>query len=253
MQEAFIIPFLLLIVFWHLWGSRKNRRKAKVWMQAHLPTLQNEFAVVGYSGVPKVVDIAPEMELPEGLLKEKSVNEFATYATGRQNVAFIDVSMTLLKRYNPMLIVGDMVMGLFFDSVTPVVERAEITSYAFDGKEKDLVPAPPGESAEQKSKSGNSSYDGFVFAIAHKSAMRQLRIDRYDVSLTFTKDSPKLPEWLTVMSESAEITDMMLTPELIKAVGDAGDLFESLIVTDQPLEKPIKYASFVLYVFFLAL
>jgi hypothetical protein len=40
------------------------------------------------------------------------------------------------------------------------------------------------------------------------------------------------------MSESAEITDLILTPELIKAVHDAGDSFEALIVTDQPIDQP---------------
>ena len=244
MQEAFILPFILFVVVWHVWGSRKNRRKAKVWIQAHLPTLQTEFAVVGYGGVPKVHSesvVSPELELPENLLKENSVSEFATYATGRQNVAFVDVTINLIKRYNPMLILGDWVLSLFFESVSAPVERAEITAYAFDGKEKDLVPPAPGDTPEQKKKASGSSYDGFVFAIVHKNVMRQLRTDRYDVSLTFTKDSPKLPEWVTVMSESAEITDMMLTPELIKAVEDARDQFESLIVTDQPMVKPTKY------------
>ncbi|KAL1954959.1 hypothetical protein VTO42DRAFT_417 [Malbranchea cinnamomea] len=242
-QEAFILPFILFIVLWHVWGSRKNRRKAKVWVQAHLPTLQSEFAVVGYGGVPKEsppASFVSDLDLPESLLKEKSLNEFTTYATGRQNLAFVDVSLKLLKRYNPMLILGDWFLGLFFESIPPLIEKAEITAYAFDGKEKDLVPHAPGDVEEPKNKSSSSSYDGFVFAIVHKSVMRQLRHDRYDVSLTFTKDNPKLPEWATVMSEAAEITDMMLTPDLIKAVEAAGDLFESLIVTDQPTLKPTK-------------
>jgi hypothetical protein len=40
------------------------------------------------------------------------------------------------------------------------------------------------------------------------------------------------------MTESAEITDALLTPELIKAAELAGDLLEFLIVSDQPIEKP---------------
>lgn len=42
------------------------------------------------------------------------------------------------------------------------------------------------------------------------------------------------------MTESAEITDKLLTPELIKAIEQAGDDFEYLIVTDQPVDKPKK-------------
>ena len=73
--------------------------------------------------------------------------------------------------------------------------------------------------------------------------MKQLREDRYDISLTSTKDHPKLPNWATVMSESAEVTDLLLTPELISAVEETGELLDYLIITDQPLEKPTKYVS----------
>jgi hypothetical protein len=30
----------------------------------------------------------------------------------------------------------------------------------------------------------------------------------------------------------------VLTPELIKAIHDAGDNFEALIITDQPIDQP---------------
>ncbi|WEW61745.1 hypothetical protein PRK78_007239 [Emydomyces testavorans] len=244
LQEAFVLPFILFIVIFHVWGIRKNRRKAKAWAQAHIPVLHNEFAVVGFRGVRrggnlKDLSSSEDLVIDDNLLRENAGNEFTTYATGRQNVAFVDVSIQLTKRYNPMLTLGDFILGLFFDSLRPSGEKVEVVAYSFDGKEKDLVPAPPAE-IEQLNKGGNSAYDGFVFAIVHKNAMRRLREDRYDVSLTFTKDNPKLPEWVTVMSESAEITDNMLTAELIKAIQQAGDMLEYLIVTDQPAEKPIK-------------
>lgn len=113
----------------------------------------------------------------------------------------------------------------------------EATSYPFDGKEALTVPALPG-AAELRSKDTKSAYDGFVWAIVNKDRMKQIREERYDISTTFTKDHAKLPVWLTVMSESAEITDALLTPDLIKATQSAGDLLDYLIVTDQPLEKP---------------
>jgi hypothetical protein len=72
--------------------------------------------------------------------------------------------------------------------------------------------------------------------------MKRLRDDRYDISLTTTKDHPKLPAWATVMSEANEITETLLTPDLIKAVHEAGDdAFEALIITDQPQDRPNKY------------
>ena len=81
---------------------------------------------------------------------------------------------------------------------------------------------------------------GFVFAVVHKDLMKRLREERYDLSLTATKDSAKLPVWVTTMSESAAITDALLTPELITAINDAGDRFEALVVTDQPIDQPKK-------------
>ena len=57
--------------------------------------------------------------------------------------------------------------------------------------------------------------------------MKRLRNDRYDVSITTTRDNAKLPNWATVMSESAEVTDALLTPELVKAIGEAGELLGS--------------------------
>ncbi|KAH8704174.1 hypothetical protein BGW36DRAFT_287972 [Talaromyces proteolyticus] len=235
-QEAFILPFLLFIFTYHFWGTRKNRSKAKAWAVAHAPLLQSEFAVVGFGGIAQ--SESSELVEPEKLLKEKTAQDFQSYATGRQNVAFLDVTIKLIKRYNPIIFIMDYVLGLFFESFPPPVERVESTLYTFDGKEKDLVPAPAGDASSIKVP--NSTYDGFIWAVVHKNAMRRLRVDRYDVSMTFTKDNAKLPDWATVMTESAEITDLLLTPALIKAIEEAGDALEYLIISDQPIDRPLK-------------
>jgi len=243
----------------HLWGTRKNKRKAKGWITAHAPALEKEFAVVGFGGrkAPSVDDVqssglakalgSEELVIPEELLKEKTAQEYSTYATGRQNVAFVDFKLSLFKRYNPIYLMGEYAFSFFFDSMPTPVERMEATLYAFDGKEKELVPVPGGkqgqEIIETRSKGTNSSYDGFVWAVVNKDVMRRLREDRYDISLTSTKDHSKLPSWATVMSESAEVSELLITPELIKAVGEAGEALEYLIVTDQPLDKPNKYVK----------
>lgn len=242
-QEAFILPFLLILLGFHFWGTRKNKSKAKAWAIAHAPIIESEFAVVGFGGVAKgrsVEGVQSELIDPEKLLKEKSKQEYQSYATGRQNVAFLDVSIKLVKRYNPLVFIMDNALGLFLESFPPPVERVESTLYTFDGKEKEIVPTPGGDVSSIKAP--NSTYDGFIWAVVHKNCMRQLRQDRYDASMTFTKDNSKLPAWVTVMTESAEITDFLLTPQLIKAIEEAGDAFEYLIITDQPIDKPLKYA-----------
>lgn len=233
-QELAIIPILLIIILVNLWGASANRSRAKDWARTYLPLLSAEFAAVGFGRSRR----QPSIEDAE-LYKEKSKNEFVTYCTGRQNVAALDINLSLYKRYNPALWFGELALSFFFDTFTAPVERIVATATCFDGKEKSLVPAQA--QGQGQPLGGNSSYDGFVWAVVHKDKMRQLREERYDVSLTQTKDHSKLPAWTTVMSESSEITDALLTPELIKAVTEAGEDFESLIISDQPVDAPRKY------------
>ena len=230
---------MLVLLLCHLWGTRKNRRKAREWAQAHGQALQSEFALVGFdSPRTRSADaVSSELVSAATMLREKSPEEFSSYATGRQNVAFLDVAIKLPKRFNPIIYGMDTIGGFFFDSWAAPTEKVEATVYAFDGREKDLVPVPRDATPP---KVGNSAYDGFIWAVVHKASMRQFRQDRYDASITFTRDNPKLPSWVTVMTESAEITDALLSPELIKAIEQAGQDFEYLIVSDQPLDKPQK-------------
>jgi len=246
--EGIILAFMAVVLVAHLIGARRNRSRARAWIRAHGPTLSSEFAVVGFGGVPASAGDQSDDELlaalatanqldPDALLKERSLFEFASYATGRQNVAFVDVRLTLVKRFNPFLTAIEWVAGFMWESWGTPEDTAAAVLYPFDGKEKDTVPGLPG-AVELRTKDLKSGFDNFVWALVNKDRMMQLREDRYDVSITYTKDHPKLPAWLTVMSESAEITDALLTPELIKAAEQAGELLDYLIVSDQPLEKP---------------
>ncbi len=246
--EGLILIIIVVFLTLHLIGSRMNRAKARAWIRAHAKPLSSEFALVGFEGVPPQAADQPESELletlatsnesdPEHLLKKKSLFEFATYATGRQNVAFVEAKLTLIKRFSPFVTIVEAAMGFFMETMTSPEDTMEAVLYPFDGRESASVPALPG-AAELRSRDAKSSFDGFVWAIVNKDRMKQIREDRYDMSITFTKDHAKLPAWLTVMSESAEITETLLTPELIKAAEAAGELLDYLIVTDQPLDKP---------------
>lgn len=231
--EIFILPVILVVVLMNMYGSYLNSQRAKQWMATHLGIMDAEFAQVGFGGAKKREEGVKAVD--ESLLKQKAKNEFVTYMTGRQNVAHVDLKITLYKRFNPFLWAGEALLSFFFDSIAAPAERIEATAYVFDGKEKMLAPNAPASSGK------DSSYDGFVFAVVHKDRMRQLREDRYDISLTTTRDHAKLPDWATTMSESAEITEAMLTPELLKAIEETGEDLEALIVTDQSIEAPRKY------------
>lgn len=195
-QEAMILPFILAILLVHFWGARKNRRRAKDWAQAHTLVLQKEFAVVGFDGIPRVSteggdSVEVELVNPEEVMQEKSAHEFTAYASGRQNVAFVDVTLKMPKRYNPVTYLVEYAASFFFETWEVPSERYEALLYAFDGKEKDLVPVAANDSSSLKVPP--SAFDGFIWAVVHKSHMKKFRTDRYDASMTFTKDNPKLP------------------------------------------------------------
>lgn len=243
--EGYILLVVAFMVLLHLWGVKTNRGKASAWVKAHAPALEQEFALVGFgkaddrqlSAGSEFDRTAPKSKgIP---LKEKSLNTYATYATGRQNVAFVDVNISLWKRYNPLAMAGEALLGFFVESFAAPAERVETVLYPFDGLEAKTVPGQiPGAAELKKDK---STYDNFVWAIVNKDAMKNLRDERYDLSITATKDHPKLPNWCTVMSESAEVTELLLTDELVAAVTEAGDSLECLIITDQPVDKPLTY------------
>ncbi|OAA38067.1 DUF1682 domain protein [Metarhizium rileyi] len=234
--EGIILAVSALIFLFHIIGARANRSKAKSWIRANASVLKKEFALVGFGGVPTMDN---EDVNPESLLKEKSLFEFAAYASGRQNTAFVDVKLTMTKKFNPVMNLAETAASFFSDAFTAPSDVMEAFLYPFDGKENLTLPSLPG-SEEARARDAKSHYDGFVWALVNKESMKRLREDRYDVTLTATKESSKLPNWLTIMSESAEVTDTLLTQELIDAAVAAGDKFEYLIVSDQPIERPTK-------------
>ncbi|GAP89618.1 putative duf1682 domain protein [Rosellinia necatrix] len=229
--EGIILSVIAFICTLHFIGSRLNRSKAKAWAKAHTPLLTGEFSLVGFGG------LAISEDESDKVLREKSLFEFASYATGRQNIAFMDVKLSLMKRFNPFVLIPDYIIGFLWEGYPSPEDSVGATIYPFDGREAQIVPGIPG-AAELRSKDTKSTYDGFVWAIVNKSQMKELRDERYDVSITFTKDHAKLPIWTTVMSESAEVTSALLSDELVDAIEKAGELFDYLIITDQPLEKP---------------
>ncbi|EPE04897.1 hypothetical protein F503_00051 [Ophiostoma piceae UAMH 11346] len=245
--EFIIFGMMAVVLIVHVIGTRLNRSKAHGWVKAHVGLLASEFALVGFGRVPKRIEgseISDAVVLeglantaksadPKSLLKENSLFEFASYATGRQNVAFVDIKLKLIKRFNPIVILAETVLGFFVESMPGPSDTLEATLYPFDGKESLTITGAPPAGA------GKSTYDGFVWAIVNKDRMKSVRDDRFDVSITFTKDNAKLPPWLTVMSESAEITESLLTPELVAAAKAAGENLDYLIISDQPVEKPL--------------
>ena len=229
--EGYILLLLFGILGWHLWGTRRNRTIAKKFFGSISPVLSQEFAYVGFD--PYSQANTEQVVTADYALKENHPLEFITYASGRQNIAFMHTTIKLQRRSNPITWFGEHLFAFFFESLPAPTDNATITISPFDGQD-------PGKGGP------SSKYDSFVWALVNKNQMKRWREDRYDLSLTKTSDWDGLPNWLAVMSESKEIGDTVLTKELKEAVVDCQDILEYLIVSDQPIDKPTTYATSLL-------
>ncbi|RVD86367.1 uncharacterized protein DFL_004647 [Arthrobotrys flagrans] len=239
LTEYFIIGFLTLMVSWHFIGVSVNRKIAKNWILKNVPLLQREYARVGFQRTLTTTEEAKEdvaagkfVGNEKDLIREESSQEFVHYTSGRMNVLSTVFDIKLKGRGNPFLWCFEIVTSFFMDTFAAPSDTVTITTYTSDGADA------------SKTGGHNSKYDGFVWGVVNKKVMAAHRSARYDLSLTKTVDTPKLPAWLTVMTESAEITDTMLTKELIAAIEKIGQGFQYLAITDQPIDKPTSTSEF---------
>ncbi|KAK9479200.1 hypothetical protein V1514DRAFT_362645 [Lipomyces japonicus] len=230
-NEITFISVILGFITIHYVGYYYNKKLATKWGQLNIRTFKDQFYQVGFTNRLAIAATAGEDIAninPENYLHAKGPTDFITYATGRVNVSYLHGKLSLKPRHNVVLILFDYVFSFFFASEPP----ADKIDYA-------IVPS------SSSSEHDKSSYDSFVFAIVNKNSMKKARENNYDLSLTKTSDHVKLPHSFTVMSESAEITDTLFTPELLAAVKKAENVLDYLIVSDLPTERPASVEEFV--------
>ncbi|KAF8466736.1 hypothetical protein BDZ91DRAFT_724903 [Kalaharituber pfeilii] len=252
LTEFYVLLLLTGVVLVHKLGVRRNRQIAHAWLRSHLPLLESEFAMVGFDArgqantLPrpsddKLLAEARSSKLDMGVVvREDSPTEFISYASGRNNVAFAHIRIELMRRNNPFMLLGEYVASFLFDSIPEPRDNVTITISPFDGAETALVPSPNPEASGRVG--GTSKYDNFIWAIVNKKTMHKWRQERYDLSLTTTRDWEGMPKWCSVMTEAKEIGDVVLTEGLRKGVGEIGEQggLEYLIVSDQRIEKPTR-------------
>lgn len=149
-------------------------------------------------------------------IKDSSEN-FSSYATGRVNIAKVNIDIRLKPRHNLFVWILETVMSFFTESVVSPDDKATI----------EIIP------------SSDASYDNFITAIVSKLGMNDHRKFNYFLSLTKTSDSTKIPESFVFMSEANEFQEKTLTPELKKALTlQAASFLKFVAITDQPVERP---------------
>ncbi|CAG89799.2 DEHA2F24156p [Debaryomyces hansenii CBS767] len=151
-----------------------------------------------------------------------SSEDYSSYATGRINIAKVNIDIKLKPRHNIFVWVLESVMSFFTDSVVYPTDKVNI----------EITPSP------------EANLDNFISAVVSKLGMNDFRKFNYFLSLTRTSDSANIPESFVLMSEANEFQEKTLTPELKKALTlQAASFLKFIAITDQPIERPETIAE----------
>lgn len=153
----------------------------------------------------------------DALYVKDSSENFSSYATGRKNIAKVDLTLKLKARHNISVLVMETLLSYFTESVPPPVDKVEI------------VVTP----------SDDVQYDNFIQAIVSKIGMNDSRKFNYFLSLSRTVDSTEIPESFVFMTEVNEIQEKIAIPELVEGLSlSTASFLKYVAFTDQHVEKP---------------
>ncbi|KAG7663139.1 uncharacterized protein J8A68_003317 [[Candida] subhashii] len=199
--ELFTVGFIAIFALLFKAGDFYNQSKVTSFLKKLKPVLERNFYQVGVG---------------EGKLYIKDNAEaYSSYATGRSNIAKVDIKLNLVPRENLFVWILESVLSFFSATVKAPEDIVEFT----------ITPS--------------IEYDNFIAAIVSKLGMNEARKLNYFLSLCKTSDSPNLPESFVYMSEANEFQEKITTNELKNALTLKSASFIKLIaITDQPVEKP---------------
>ncbi|KAI8579428.1 hypothetical protein K450DRAFT_199440 [Umbelopsis ramanniana AG] len=199
-EIAMLCFFAAYIAIWYV-GGNKNLAIAKKWTGAQLEYLRTQFAHVGDNAGNTLVKDSP--------------NEYVLYTTGRRNMKFAHWFVTLYPR----------------NDITTAIANQVLALAGWEKPAKDHVTATV--------TLDDSSSEGFVFAVLPEATSKELRADRFDLKkFTKTSQHSKLPKNLVVSCESSDLADLLLEGKVADVIREAGDAFNSLIITCYPTVAP---------------
>lgn len=199
--EIFTIVFCVVFVSLFKFGDLYNTGKVSTFLNGVRVVFEENFALFGVGN--------------EKLYEKDSSENFASYASGRVNIAKVNLIFRLAPRQNVFIWVMEVLFGYFTDSVKVPEDRVDIV----------ITPSV--------------DYENFISAIVSKLGMSDSRKFSYFLSLTKTSDSAALPESFVFMSEANEFQEKTFTPELALALNlSMASYLKYIAFTDQPNEKP---------------
>ncbi|KAI9283673.1 hypothetical protein BC943DRAFT_327471 [Umbelopsis sp. AD052] len=205
-EIAMLCFFAAYIAIWYV-GGNKNLALAKKWTGAQLEYLRSQFAHVGDNSGNTLVKDSP--------------NEYVLYTSGRRNMKFAHWFVTLYPRNDVTTAIANRVLALA-GWEKPAKDHVTVTVTLDD----------------------NVS-EGFVFAVLPEATSKELRADRFDLKkFTKTSQHSKLPNNLVVSCESSELADLLLEGKVADVIREAGDAFNSLIITCYPAVAPESLQEF---------
>ncbi|PWN49003.1 hypothetical protein IE53DRAFT_388791 [Violaceomyces palustris] len=234
--EAVLLSVSFLFLLVHLVGKSRNRLLANRWAKAALPILDQEFALVARGAGGKSKSGGDD---DGDILTWNGGGSALIYASGRRNVESLHALITLKPRHDPM----ERLYNFLYDTAT-----AETVSSS-----RDLITL-----SFTLPQSEPDNLCG-VFGVVDKSELRTTRMGRFDLSFAKVNENESATSsrgisnrW-AIMSESNDLTDQILGEEgrkgeeqrdrigLAKLLeSEAGQRLESLILSDQPSQRPTQ-------------
>ncbi|RLV90146.1 endoplasmic reticulum membrane protein [Spathaspora sp. JA1] len=206
--ELITITFIFAFVAIYKLGDLYNASKATKFLNGITPVLSKNFYQVGVNS--------------KQLYIKDSAENYSSYASGRTNIAKVDIKLVLQPRQNLFVWILEYLLGFFTDSVRIPTDKAEII----------ITPS--------------ITYDNFVVAIVSKLGMNDARKFNYFLSLCKTSDSTNLPQSFVYMSEANEFQEKFTTQELSRALTlGSADFIKFVAVTDQPVERPETFRELI--------
>ena len=201
--EVITLSTILVFCFLFKIGDLYNQRKVKAYLNGLSDLFTNNFYQFGVA--------------PDKLYVKDSAESYSSYATGRVNIAKVNLEFRLKPRHNLFVLVLETIMSFFTSNVQAPSDRV------------DIIITP----------SSDAEYDNFISAIVSKIGMNEFRKFNYFLSLTKTSDSASLPQSFVFMSESSEIQDKLLSPEIKDALTmESASWLKYVAFTDQSVERP---------------
>ncbi|KDQ20763.1 hypothetical protein BOTBODRAFT_26780 [Botryobasidium botryosum FD-172 SS1] len=202
--EGFLLLAILAYFLVSRLGHESNSRRVSKWLEAHRSVYETQFSKP-FGATPIVAD---------------GSSDFSVFSTGRRGLYALHTVFTLLPRQD--------IFQLIFEYAWTLVQ--------LDYKPQDEILLD--------FKLRPSAAPSFVWGVVAKDEMRPLRGTRWDLTFTRTSENAAVDSTLSVMSEYADLTDTIIgspqTAAFFKLLKDPAVLavFRSLIITDQPEERP---------------